>query len=231
MNWVIIAAGGRGERANLGFNKIFAKLGRFPVIYWTLAAFEKSKVIDKMIISARGGDIEKIKKIIKKFGFSKIIDVVVAGGSRQESTFSILKKFKSKIKNDDLVGVHNAVNPFVKNREIREVFKGAKQNKAALLAQKARDTVKISNKLGFVVETPLRQYSWYAQTPQVATFEVLYKAHFLASGEKFEGTDDAQLVERSGVKPKIISCSSANFKITFGEDLSAAEQILKKWNE
>lgn len=231
MNYLIIVAGGRGERMSLGFNKIFAKFGKMPLIYFVLKAFEESKIIDKIIISASGTDAKKIKELLKKFKFKKVIGIVNSSLSRQDSTFEVLKVFKSKMKSRDLVGVHNAVNPFVARGEIRKVYGSAKRYGGALLAQKAKDTVKISDSDGYVRETPLRRDCWYAQTPQVATFENLYKAHEKAKKDNFVGTDDSQLLERIGVRPKIVPCSNQNFKITFREDLFLARQILKTWVE
>lgn len=231
MNWLIIVAGGKGERMDLGFNKVFARLGNFPLLYWTLWAFEKSEVIDKIIISASEKDIKKIKAIIKKYQFKKTKELIRASLSRQESTFAVLAAIKSKMKKDDLVGVHNAVNPFVTEDEIRKVYTSAKLYGASLLAQAAKDTVKITNDKGLVDKTPPRHYSWYAQTPQVATFANLWRAFLAAKSESFVGTDDAQLLERIGIKPKIVSCSHQNIKITFPEDLIIAKHILKTWTE
>jgi len=231
MNWLIVVAGGHGARMDLGFNKVFAKLGKFPLLYWTLKAFEKSNVIDNIIVSASEQDMKKIEAVIKKYHFKKTKELVRANVSRQDSTLAVLKVFKSKMKGSDLVGVHNAVNPFVTQIEIREVFSSAKLHGAALLAQAAKDTIKITDDRGRVDKTPLRQYSWYAQTPQVATFENLYKAHLTAHKAGFLGTDDAQLLERIGVKPKVVSCSNQNFKITFPEDLVMGRYILKTWVE
>jgi len=214
---------------NLGFNKVFAKLGGYPIIYWTILAFERSKTVQNIIISASSGDLLKIRAICLKFKFNKVKDYVAAGATRQESTFEIIKRIKPKAKASDLVGVHNAAIPFVTSDEIRTVFAAAKKYGAALLAQPARDTVKIGDESNFVERTPLRQFSWYAQTPQVATFGNLWKAFVLASRQKFIGTDDAQLLERSGIKPKIIACSNLNLKITFAEDLYLAKQILKSF--
>ena len=227
MNWLIVVAGGRGQRMDLGFNKVFAKLGKFPLLYWTLLAFEKSKVINNIIVSASEPDIKKIKEIVKKYKFNKVKEIVKASDSRQNSTFAILKAFKPRMRRNDLVGVHNGVNPFVWEDEIRKVYESARVYGAALLAQEAKDTIKIVDKKGLVKKTPLRQYSWYAQTPQVATFANLWKAFLAAEAESFRGTDDAQLLERIGIRPKIVSCSWANIKITFPHDLVAAEQILK----
>lgn len=227
MNYLIVVAGGRGERMRLGFNKVFAKLGRFPLLYWTLAVFEKSKIIDRIIISAGAQDVEKINSLVRKFRFKKVVDIMRASSSRQESTFDVLKAYVSKTKKNDLVGVHNAVNPFVSQEEIKKVYLAAKRWGAALLAQPAKDTVKVVNGEGLVVETPLRKNVWYAQTPQVSTFGNLWKAFVKADRDKFAGTDDAQLLERVGIKPKIVACSSANFKVTFREDLLVAKQMLK----
>lgn len=228
-NWLIIVAGGKGERVNLGFNKVFAKLGKHPLIYWTLLAFEKNKNIDNIIISVGGQDLKKAKSILKKYSFKKVKEFVPASTSRQESTLQILEAFKGKMKNNDLVGVHNGVNPFVSQEEISDVYRSAKVFGAALLAQKAKDTVKITNSRGLVEMTPERKDCWYAQTPQVAAFKNIYKAHLAASDEKFTGTDDSQLLERVGIKPKVVVCSSSNFKITFFEDLILAKQLIKTW--
>lgn len=231
MSYLIIVAGGRGERAKLGFNKIFARLGRLPLLYWTLLAFERNKTVKNIIVSANKSDVAKIKRLVKKYNFKKVTDIVDASDSRQQSTFEILKLLRPKIKNSDLVGVHNAANPLVTSSEIEKVYLAAKKFGAALLAIAARDTVKITDENDFVRETPIRKYSWYAQTPQVATFGNLWKAFTRADEQRFIGTDDAQLLERVGVKPKIIACSNLNFKITFREDLDLARQILKNFSK
>ena len=229
MNWLIIVAGGKGQRMDLGFNKIFAKLGKFPLLYWTILAFEKSKIVENIIISASSEDVRKIKALVKKHGFKKVRDVIKASSTRQQSTFAVLEIVKSKIKKGELVGVHNAANPFVTANEIKKVYFAAKKHGAALLAQAAKDTVKITNDKGLVDKTPPRHYSWYAQTPQVAIFANLWRAFLAAQRENFAGTDDAQLLERIGIKPKIVPCSHQNIKITFPEDLITAKHILKTW--
>lgn len=230
MNYLIIVAGGNGKRMKLPINKIFVNIDNKPIIYWTLRAFEKNKIIDKIVISARKQDIKKIKSIVKKYQFKKIIGIVEANHSRQDSTYLVLKWLKEKLRPNDLIGVHNAVNPFVTEEEIVGVFEAAKKHKAALLAHPARDTVKITNAIGVVEKTPLRQFCWYAQTPQVSIFSLLWTAFNKAKTDNFQGTDDTQLLEKIGIKAKIIPCSNFNFKITFQEDLIMAKRILKILN-
>ena len=227
MNLMIVTAGGAGKRMNLGYNKIFAKLNGDAIITWVLETLEKSPIIDKVIISTKKTDISRLKNLLKNYKFSKIIKIIPSDMSRQASTYKVLRWIKKNGVVFDLVGVHNGVNPFTSLKEIEDVFYAAKKYQAALLAQPARDTVKISDNDNSVSYTPVRKYCWYAQTPQVASFDDLYKAFFKAEQEKFAATDDTQLLERIGIKAKIVPCSNLNFKITYVEDLAMARDIVK----
>ncbi|OGD62304.1 2-C-methyl-D-erythritol 4-phosphate cytidylyltransferase [Candidatus Beckwithbacteria bacterium RBG_13_42_9] len=228
-NWVIIVAGGNGERIHLGYNKVFASVAGRPILYWTLKQFQRHPKVNKIIISIKKEDKQRAKKIVLQNNFSKVVQYVNAGESRQDSTHLALKKIKKEIKEADLVGVHNAVNPFVLDTEISEVFSQAKKYQAALLARPATDTVKITNGHNLVYKTPLREKTWYAQTPQVSTFANLWQAFQKAATDKFSGTDDSQLLERIDIKSKIVPCSYLNIKITFPQDLVLAEKIIKEF--
>ncbi len=228
MNYLIIAAGGNGERMKSKDNKIFLKINNKQILYWTLKIFEENSVIDAIIVSARINDQKKIKDIIMENHIKKVMAVVSAGKSRQETVLSALAWLKVKAKKDDLVGIHNAANPFVLRKEIENVFAAAQGHRAALLAHPARDTVKITNGDNMVSHTPIRESCWYAQTPQVAFYGDLLTAFMMAKNKNFTGTDDTQLLEMINIKPKIIPCSRYNFKITFPEDLLSAEKILRE---
>lgn len=229
MNIVIVAAGGNGKRMQAKENKIFLSLLDQPIIYHTLTILEKIGCIDKVYISARPEDTSRLKEIIKKGNFKKVAGLIESNGSRQKSTWKVLKTLKTNgLRNTDFVGVHNAVNPLVNTEEIEAVFLEAQKYGAALLMVPARDTVKIVDSENFVKITPLRKDVWNAQTPQVGRFDWLFEAHQKADLENFEGTDDAMLMERLGKKVKVVSCSPENFKITFPFDLSLASEILKR---
>lgn len=226
MNYLIIAAGGSGERMKSKDNKIFLKINNREIIYWTIKIFEENPIIDAIIIPARISDQGKIKNIIKKNQFKKVVAVIAAGKARQETVLNALGWLREKAKNDDLVGIHNAANPFVLHSEIRNVFNAARKTGAALLAYPARDTIKITDENKIVNNTPIREFCWCAQTPQVAFYGYLLEAFAEAQKKNFVGTDDTQLLEMIGVKSKIVPCSRYNFKITFPEDLILAEKIL-----
>jgi 2-C-methyl-D-erythritol 4-phosphate cytidylyltransferase len=226
MNYIIIAAGGSGERMRSKDNKIFLKICGKEILYWTLKIFEENKIINGIVISARADDHKRIRNIIKKNNLKKIMSVVPAGKTRQETVLNALVWLKTKAKKEDMVGVHNAANPFVLRNEIEDVFAAAKSHRAALLAHPARDTVKIASEDNLVINTPIRKSCWYAQTPQVAFYGDLLRASEAAESKNFAGTDDTQLLEMIGIKPKVIPCSRYNFKITFPEELVLAGKLL-----
>lgn len=228
MNWVIIAAGGDGKRIKAGESKVFLPILSKPVVFYTLRTLEKMKLIDKVIITVRSMDKQQWQAVMTQFGFRKIIKLILAGKNRQASTWKVLQWLKGRAADKDLIAVHNAVNPLVQPKEIEAVFKQASQFGAALLAIPARDTVKIVKEDKIVQATPLRQFVWYAQTPQVARFDLIYRAFKKAQAEGFVGTDDSQLLERIGVKVKIVPCSAENLKITYPQDLFLAEKILRE---
>jgi len=227
MNILIVVAGGKGLRAGLGYNKIFAKLNGDSILSFNLKTIEKAQKVNAVIISAKKTEIKIINKIIKENKFKKIIKIIISSDSRQSSTYKALVWLKKSKLNAKLIGVHNAVNPFVTKNEINKVYEEAEKYGAALLAYPARDTVKISDKKGLVSYTPVREKSWYAQTPQVGRFEDMYKAFKKAAGQKFAGTDDTQLLEKIGIMAKIVPCSYQNLKITFPEDLIIAKTFKK----
>lgn len=232
MNWIIMAAGGDGKRIkNNTANKIFLPtLGR-PIIFYTLKTLEETDFINKIIITVRKKDRKRLKKLIFKWRFKKIVSLIAARESRQTSTWKVLNLWKDIISVRDLVGVHNAVNPLVTKEEIQAVFAAARQHGASLLATPATDTIKIAAENGLVEKTPVRDFVWCAQTPQVARFGLLFKAFQEAEKEGFIATDDAQLLERVGAEVKIVPCSPENFKITYPQDLFLMEKILKRREE
>jgi len=92
-----------------------------------------------------------------------------------------------------------------------------------------KDTIRRSNGGGFFDQTLDRSALWLVQTPQAFKASLLKKAFEKARREKFYSTDEAALVERCGVKVKIVEGSYDNIKITTQEDLELGVLILERW--
>jgi len=228
MNIAIILAAGNSKRMR-GINKIFYRISGKPLIFYTIRAFEKHPQVNELVLVARESDSKKFFTLIKKYGFKKIKLVVRGGKKRQDSALNGLKAAeKLGAKSGDLVLVHNGANPLVSQNEITNVIRAAKKYKAALVGQAARDTIKEVTKERFVIGTIDRKKIFLAQTPQVIEYELAKRAFEKARREKFYGTDDVSLIERLGVKPKIVQASSKNIKVTYLEDLKFVENQLSR---
>ena len=105
-------------------------------------------------------------------------------------------------------------------------MRAAEETGAAILARPSADTLKIVRN-DAVESTPDRATCWVAQTPQVFRVELLREALDKAEAEGFVGTDDAQLVERLGVRVRVVPGSARNLKITTADDLRIAEALLQ----
>ena len=72
-----------------------------------------------------------------------------------------------------------------------------------------------------------REYVVQAQTPQGFRWRVLKQAFAEAEADGFVGTDEASVVERSGVQVAVVMGSPENLKITQPGDLELAEFYLQ----
>jgi len=227
MNYAVICAGGKGERMDAGKNKVFIKIKGKEIIARTIEVFEKTEEIKGIIISTSPEDIQEIEKISEREGFRKIIGVVEGGKQRQDSVWNGIKKLEGTAQKKDIILIHNAANPFVEEKTIKECIKEAGRHGASVAAQKVKDTIKKVNEELLVKETLDRKELWQMQTPQGIIYHIAIKAFEKAFEEGFYGTDDVQLVERIHGKIKIVECSYNNIKITTKEDIELAEKIIK----
>jgi 2-C-methyl-D-erythritol 4-phosphate cytidylyltransferase/2-C-methyl-D-erythritol 4-phosphate cytidylyltransferase/2-C-methyl-D-erythritol 2,4-cyclodiphosphate synthase len=225
-NYAIIAAAGIGKRMQSDKNKIFLLLGEEPVIATTTRIFENCSAIDKIVIVARQEDIEDIKKTCEQYGLKRVEKVVLGGEKRQNSVYNGLMSLQDA-KVDDIVVIHNGVNPFISEKVIIDTIEAAKKYEAAVAAFQVRDTIKEADEKGFVVKTLERKNLWHAQTPQAIRFGTAIRAFKKAFEENFIGTDDVSIIERAGKRVKIVECPYENIKITLPNDLEFAHSLHK----
>lgn len=124
--------------------------------------------------------------------------------------------------------VHDGVRPFINPGTIERVIEEAADSGAAICAVQATDTVKQSSPERYIEKTLPRESLWLAQTPQAFSYEILSKALERARQDGYIGTDESILVERIGVKVKIVPGSPYNIKITTKDDIKLAESMLKE---
>ena len=76
-----------------------------------------------------------------------------------------------------------------------------------------------------IAGTEDRNQLWLAQTPQMFRVGLLAQALQHAKGTI---TDEASAVEQLGLKPRLVTGSRENLKVTWPEDLALAQSILAR---
>ena len=223
----VITAAGLGKRFGAeGIPKQFLPLLGKPVLAHSVEAVSKSGLIGEIIVVVPGSWVDYAKSdIVEKLGIPKATKVIPGGAERQDS---VRAGFSSLSEKPDIVVVHDGVRPFISLGLLEEVIKEASACGGAIAALPSNDTIKKSSPAQFIENTVPRDSLWFAQTPQAFRYEVLRDAFLKASEDGFIGTDESLLVERTGVKVKLVKGSPYNIKITTPEDLRLGELILKE---
>lgn len=213
----IVLAAGKSTRMGSKINKPYILLGNKPVIYYSLNAFEKNKLIDSVVVVVKKGEQKRCGKIARQFKFKKVKAIIIGGAKRQDSVYNALKHINSS--KPDMVVVHDAARPFIEDSMITEIIKEAKKKGAAITAIPLADTIRTKEK------TLDRKGIWIVQTPQAFLGTLLFKAYNKAYKDSFLGTDDASVMEKMGHSISIVKGSSLNIKITTKEDLKLANAL------
>ena len=211
-------AAGRGERMG-GVDKIFAPIAGRPLLKWVIEAFERSSVVDDIVIVLHEINLDQGKKLVTEGKYSKVRDVCLGGRRRQDSVARGLERLQGC----DWVMIHDGARPCVTPELIERGLKEAKESGAAIAAVPAKDTVKIVGPDRIIEDTPNRELLWMAQTPQVFRLDLLSGAYQESSSDV---TDDAVLVESLGNRVKVYMGSYDNIKVTTPGDLALAEVII-----
>jgi len=214
----IIVAGGKGKR--MGRPKQFLKIAGRPMLAWTLEAFQKSKIIDGIILVVSKEQLAAARKL----KFSKILKIVAGGTERQASVKNGLAALPAGC---EIIAIHDGARPAVTEDIIKRAVKSTRKYGAVVVGVPVKDTIKRVKCQGSrVKETLDRSELWQAQTPQVFKKEILLRAY----ENDAVVTDDAMLVERLGIPVIMVMGSYLNLKVTTPEDLKIMEGILT-WKE
>jgi 2-C-methyl-D-erythritol 4-phosphate cytidylyltransferase len=238
--FAVVPAAGRGARFDptaQGSPKQYAPLLGASVIEWSLRALLQEPRIERVVVVVAAGDVRwpalaaaMDEKSAASGTASKLVSAV-GGASRQESVLSGLRALRIEARPDDWMLVHDAARPCLGGADVRALIEALDGGAAgAVLAAPIVDTVKRESG-GLVSETVDRTGLWRALTPQVFALGELEHALADAARLGITVTDEAQAMERLGVRPQLVQGSPFNIKVTRVEDLASASQILRATRE
>jgi len=221
----IIVAAGKGKRMGSDINKQYLNIKGKPILYYTLNAFSKNKLIDEIIIVTSENEMQYCKEeVVEKYGIDKVVKIVAGGLERQDSVYNGLLAADGV----DTVLIHDGARPFVDNDIIKNGIKNVLLYGACACGVSPKDTIKIKDQEGFSLETPDRSNLFSVQTPQCFNYDLIIHCHKKLKEEGATVTDDTMVVERYGHRVFLYEGSYNNIKITTPEDLIIGEKILEK---
>ncbi len=209
--------------------KQFLSLGGTPMLVHSLRAFDAVGRVVKIFVAVRASELERVTAQVREYGLAGKVVVVEGGDNRQESVSKALKALDCS--DDDVVLVHDAVRPLIDSATIERTIDAVVEHGAAIVGLPAVDTIKQVERTAhgaIITSTIPRERVVQAQTPQGARFGLMRQAFAEAEEDEFAGTDEASLLERSGVQVAVVAGSPRNFKVTQPGDLELAEFYLSR---
>jgi 2-C-methyl-D-erythritol 4-phosphate cytidylyltransferase len=226
--FVVIPAAGSGRRFSSSLPKQYAALGAATVIEHALAPFEKDPDCAGVVVAIAADDPWWPEIAARR---SRLIEGIVGGEQRAHSVRNGLRALASRARDDDWIMVHDAARPCFSDTDLQLLKRElASHPVGGLLAVPLADTLKRALEAGAHVThvdgTIDRDGLWRAATPQVFRCGVLLRALEAALDANRTPTDEAQAIEWSGQRPRLVAGRADNIKVTTADDLALAAAIL-----
>lgn len=222
--YVIIVAGGKGLRMGGEVPKQFLPIGGKPVLMRTVEAFYQTDAETGIVLVLPQEQQSYWKNLCCQYDFRVPYILADGGCTRFHSVRNGLQVIPDE-DSDSLIAVHDGVRPFVSPRVIQECFEAATRWGAVVPVLDMVDSVRQLSEDGSSMAVD-RSCLKLVQTPQTFRADILKNAYRQEFTERF--TDDASVVEASGVSVALVSGNRENIKITTPFDLKIAEVLLKE---
>ncbi|MEE8317287.1 MAG: 2-C-methyl-D-erythritol 4-phosphate cytidylyltransferase [Candidatus Omnitrophota bacterium] len=220
----IVPAAGKGRRIKSKIEKPYIEFCGKPILAHTLLKLSRNTLITEIVVAVNRKKVDIFRRrIINRFRIKKV-RIVIGGRERRDSVFNALRAVSCDI---DYILIHDGIRPFITNSLIETSLKQAQRFGASVVAVPVKPTLKYAGKNRRIQHTPDRRAFWEAQTPQVFRRDLIEEAYRRVGRKKINITDDSMLVERMGIRPRLVPGSYTNIKITTPEDLQLAKILCK----
>ncbi|HBE39598.1 MAG TPA: 2-C-methyl-D-erythritol 4-phosphate cytidylyltransferase [Bacteroidales bacterium] len=216
--YALIVAGGTGERMKNDIPKQFIEVAGKPVLMHTIGKFKDFDESIEIIVVLPENQFGFWDELKKKYSFT-VPHAIVKGG---DSRFLSVKNGLEAIVEEGLVAIHDGVRPLVSIDTIRRCFETAERLGNAIPVIPVSESLRMVTGKGN--EPVGRDCIKLVQTPQVFRTNLIKKAFLQEYLPEF--TDDAMVIEKTGVKINLVDGNRENIKITNPEDLIIARGLL-----
>ncbi|MCK5843528.1 MAG: 2-C-methyl-D-erythritol 4-phosphate cytidylyltransferase [Victivallales bacterium] len=233
---VVLAAGGSGSRfsADFAFSKLLvssqniaeryaashggvpADFAELPVFMFSVLSFIDFCAPGNFVIVVKASDIPAFEKQLTRFSV-EMRPVIVSGGETRSE--SVLNGLRALPESASFAAIHDAARPLATQSLMLNCLAAARKHGGAVAAKRLTDTLKRTDREGFVLETLDRESVWRVETPQIFKTRELRDAYENALAKGARPTDDAGAMELAGHRPFLVEHQSDNSKITFATDI------------
>lgn len=218
---LIVAA---GSSRRMGFNKLSALLSGRPVLYWSLAAFDRSEKIEEIVVVVSEVTRELITRWIDQDEFQTPIRLVDGGAERHLSVNEGLQALSPEV---TWVAIHDAARPLVETSQIDAALAQVPEHLAMSFAHPVTETLKRVDASGVISDSLSREGVWAMETPQLFSKQLILEAYQMVMQGGHLVTDEVSAVQLLGHPVKVFHAGGLNLKVTYPTDLPLAEQFLK----
>lgn len=219
----VIVAAGSGRRMGGGLPKQFRMLGSLPVLGHTINLFAQAAHGIDIAVVLPADRIDFWRNFAARFDIAP--HKCVAGGN--ERFHSVRAGLEALSPTVDLVAVHDGVRPLATVELVRRCFECAAENDTAVPVIAPADSCRQIADNGTSAPAD-RSVLRLVQTPQVFRADILRTAYEHDYAAEF--TDDATLVERTGIAVTLCTGERTNIKLTEPDDFAIAAAIIERRN-
>jgi 2-C-methyl-D-erythritol 4-phosphate cytidylyltransferase len=222
----VVLASGSGTRVGADRNKVLLALAGRSVLARSLDLMA-GPAIGVLVLVIRPQDEPAVARLLATEFTARPVEVVLGGGTRQESELNALRHLADRITAGavDTVLIHDAARPLAGEDLVAEVLRVARRDGGAIPGVPRDDLLAGT-------ETEVRAAGLgpvaAVQTPQGFRAAPLLAAYEQAARDGFVGTDTASCVaEYTELPVRCVPGDERNFKITYPHDLVIAERVLR----
>lgn len=220
MNIAAIFAGGSGVRMHTKSRpKQFLELNGKPIIIYTLELFDNHPQVDAIVVACIDSWIPFLKKMIRKFEITKVVEIVEGGETGQDSIYNALQAAERIANGEETtVMIHDGVRPLITEQTITDNLKTVEEFGSCITCIPATETFVVKQADG-ALEIPERANSLIARAPQSFRLADIMTAHRRAISEgRHDFIDSCTMMSHYGYTLKTIIGPMENIKITTPTD-------------
>lgn len=220
-DFLIVVAGGTGDRMGSAVPKQFLELAGKAVLIHTLDRFCSWNPELEVILVLHPGYISYWEELCEHKQFERKHRIVEGG---RERFFSVKNGLDAIDAEYGIVGIHDAVRPLVSNATIERCYATARVKGSAIPVMEVVDSMRVVNG----EDSHLVDRSRYrvVQTPQCFELNLLREAYAQPFRPSF--TDSASVLEASGKSVHLVHGNRENIKLTTPSDMLVAGVLLEE---